>query len=230
MILAGDVGGTKTNLGLFERGRTAPRLVRSDKFHSPDFPGLAAVIDAFLGAGAGPAGDRGRLLRHPRAGDREPGEHPQPRLGGGRRADRRRDRGSRRLALINDLVATAEGIPLLRPERGGGAPGGETPGPDGEPGADRRRHRARHGACCRGRGPLGARPLRRGARRLSATDRGRDRPAPLSARALRPGEQSSGWCPGWACSTSTASCGTCGRCRRPRGCARRSAAGRTRRR
>ena len=52
MILAGDVGGTKTNLGLFEReGDGGLRLVRSDKFHSPDFPGLSAVIHAFLGAG-----------------------------------------------------------------------------------------------------------------------------------------------------------------------------------
>ena len=55
MILAGDVGGTKTNLGLFEReGDGGLRLMRSDKFHSPDFPGLPAVIHAFLGAGAGP--------------------------------------------------------------------------------------------------------------------------------------------------------------------------------
>jgi glucokinase len=56
MILAGDVGGTKTNLGLFEREGEGLRLVRADKFHSPDFPGLAAVIHAFLG------GDRGASI------------------------------------------------------------------------------------------------------------------------------------------------------------------------
>ena len=58
MILAGDVGGTKTNLGLFERQGEGLRLVRSDKFHSPDFPGLSAVVHAFLGAG--PRCDRSR--------------------------------------------------------------------------------------------------------------------------------------------------------------------------
>ena len=113
MILAGDVGGTKTNLGLFEAsgGRGCGASARA-KFHSPDFPGLSAMVHAFLDDTAAPYGHRGRLLRHPRAGDREPGEHPQPRLGDGRRAGGR-GLHVRHVALINDLVATAEGIPLL---------------------------------------------------------------------------------------------------------------------
>ena len=153
----------------------------------------------------------------------EPGEHSQPRLGGGRPADRRGDRG-RALALINDLVATAEGIPLLKANEVAVLQEG-SPEPDGEPGADRRRHRPRHGLSAARRRPLGARPVRGGARRLSATDGGRDRSAPLSARAFRTGEQRAGGVRDRACSTSTTSCGTCGRCRRARGCAKRSAAG-----
>ncbi len=118
MILAGDVGGTKTNLGLFERAGDGLRLVRSDKFHSPDFPGLSAVIHAFLGAG--PAGSQpvGSIeaacfgIPGPVSDNRA----STPNLawvvdGPAISADIRVER----LALINDLVATAEGIPLLKP-------------------------------------------------------------------------------------------------------------------
>ncbi len=46
-LLAGDVGGTKTQLGLFEPGRTRPvqRVVR--EFVTTDYPDLTAVISAF---------------------------------------------------------------------------------------------------------------------------------------------------------------------------------------
>jgi len=50
MILAGDVGGTKTLLGLFEPGPPL-RPVRVASFRSGDFPSLAAILEAF-GAGA----------------------------------------------------------------------------------------------------------------------------------------------------------------------------------
>jgi glucokinase len=113
MILAGDVGGTKTNLGLFEREGDRLRLARSDKFHSPDFPGLSAVIHAFLGAGtireeieAACFGIPGPVIEN---------RASTPNLAwvvdGGRIAA---DIRVERLALINDLVATAEGIPLLK--------------------------------------------------------------------------------------------------------------------
>ncbi len=48
MILAGDIGGTKTNLGLFEvkDGKLQPHLQRS--FPSKDYVGLEAILTAFM--------------------------------------------------------------------------------------------------------------------------------------------------------------------------------------
>jgi glucokinase len=49
MILAGDVGGTKVHLALynFEGGRLKP--VRDQKFPAPSLPTLDAVVKQFLG-------------------------------------------------------------------------------------------------------------------------------------------------------------------------------------
>src|ERR1035441_9266739 len=48
MILAGDVGGTKVHLALydFECGRLKP--VRDEKFPAPEFATLDAVVETFL--------------------------------------------------------------------------------------------------------------------------------------------------------------------------------------
>jgi len=51
MILAGDVGGTKTNLGLFRRVDETLVSVREASFSSQDFPSLEAMITEFLAAG-----------------------------------------------------------------------------------------------------------------------------------------------------------------------------------
>lgn len=48
MLLAGDVGGTKTLLGLFERGTGRPRAVAVDEFVTLDFDGLEAIVERFL--------------------------------------------------------------------------------------------------------------------------------------------------------------------------------------
>jgi glucokinase len=53
-VLAGDVGGTKTALALFEKGPQGPVLVREDTLPSRGFDTLEAAIDRFL-AGARPA-------------------------------------------------------------------------------------------------------------------------------------------------------------------------------
>jgi len=55
VILAGDVGGTKTALGLFEREGAGLRLTREATLASRDFDSLEAAIDHFLDAG--PRGD-----------------------------------------------------------------------------------------------------------------------------------------------------------------------------
>ena len=51
MILAGDVGGTKTALALFEEGRDGLALVREAALPSREFSSLEAVIARLLGTG-----------------------------------------------------------------------------------------------------------------------------------------------------------------------------------
>lgn len=112
MILAGDIGGTKTNLGLFEAAAGRPRKLRGQSFASRDFPGLLPILEIFL-----------------------EGERPDIRaacfgIAGPVRANRvetpnlpwiivGEDIASRfaipRVELINDLVAMAEGISALAP-------------------------------------------------------------------------------------------------------------------
>lgn len=48
MILAGDIGGTKTNLGLFESRDGDATLVRQRSFPSTDYPGLGEILKEFL--------------------------------------------------------------------------------------------------------------------------------------------------------------------------------------
>ncbi len=48
MILAGDIGGTKTRLGLFTRTDARPELVVMEAYSSPDASGLEDMIERFL--------------------------------------------------------------------------------------------------------------------------------------------------------------------------------------
>lgn len=50
VILAGDVGGTKTHLGLFRVENGAPLLLREYRYATADFPSLEKVCIDFLGA------------------------------------------------------------------------------------------------------------------------------------------------------------------------------------
>lgn len=47
MILAGDLGGTKTLLGLFERGEPRPRHITSHAYPTQEFDSFTAILDAF---------------------------------------------------------------------------------------------------------------------------------------------------------------------------------------
>lgn len=114
MILAGDVGGTKTRLGLFKEVGGKRRLVREAVLASREYPSLEAMIQEFMARGpervgraalgvAGPVID-GRShvvnLRWP--------------------VDvRRLSRALQieRVHVVNDLEATAWGIPELPPRK-----------------------------------------------------------------------------------------------------------------
>jgi glucokinase len=114
MLLAGDIGGTKTLLGLFDSAPARPRptLVRS--FGTLDYDDLETMIATFLNEGhakpsaietvcfgvAGPVIDEAALLTNVPWG-----------------VDARRVRatlGFSRVALLNDLQAMAYAVPVLR--------------------------------------------------------------------------------------------------------------------
>jgi glucokinase len=108
MILAGDIGGTKTNVGLF---RATGELERQATYRSLDFAGLAAIIEDFLGdqpvtvACLGIAGPvLGNRARAPNLAWEVDGDAVARKI------------GIPVLRLINDLEATAEGILALEPE------------------------------------------------------------------------------------------------------------------
>lgn len=109
MILAGDVGGTKTNLALFRA--EGPRLSRQGlrSFPSQQYGGLEEILAEFLAGGAavdtvcigvaGPvSGGRSRVTNLPWEVDRE---------------SIRRACGANRGFLVNDLQATAFSVPAL---------------------------------------------------------------------------------------------------------------------
>jgi glucokinase len=47
MLLAGDVGGTKTLIGLFERAQPRPQPLAVHSYPTNDFPSFTAILDAF---------------------------------------------------------------------------------------------------------------------------------------------------------------------------------------
>jgi len=110
MVLAGDIGGTKTNLGLFVMGKRRPRPKTIETYSSKEAPNLEHIIDLFLdkhqaavsGACfgiAGPVHD-GRCRA-----TNLPWEVSEIGL--------KKRFGWDRVRLINDLTATAWAIPLL---------------------------------------------------------------------------------------------------------------------
>lgn len=117
MILAGDVGATKTNVGLFEIVDGAPRLVRAERIRSLEHPGLAALVADFLARE--PRVPRENIeaacfgVPGPVLDNRAVTPNLAWKIDGAQVA---REAGLPSVLLINDLVATAEGIPLLREE------------------------------------------------------------------------------------------------------------------
>jgi glucokinase len=115
MLLAGDVGGTKTLLGLFDEARPRPRLVTRRSYETNAFDSFTAILDAFArdvgdsfsvrAAAAGVAG--------PVIGDRAVLTNIDWDISGGEIAARFATKGVR---LLNDLEATAISIDVLTPD------------------------------------------------------------------------------------------------------------------
>ncbi|HEX7085059.1 MAG TPA: glucokinase [Vicinamibacterales bacterium] len=116
MLLAGDVGGTKTLLGLFSRAPNRPVPVAVETLSTPDYDGLVPMIRDFLRRQpggeprieaacfgvAGPVLDEAATLTN--VPWRVDGRAVAVAFGLGR------------VRLLNDLVAIAHSIPVLQPD------------------------------------------------------------------------------------------------------------------
>jgi glucokinase len=113
VILAGDVGGTKTQLALFEPGGSAraPRL--QQRFPCRDFPSLEALVEHFL-ASAGVRPTRAVFgIAGPVVGNRVEATNLPWHMSGDVLGEKM---GGARVTLLNDLVTTAWGLGELAPE------------------------------------------------------------------------------------------------------------------
>ncbi|HZM89947.1 MAG TPA: glucokinase [Blastocatellia bacterium] len=114
MILAGDIGGTKTNLGLFDVAGGALRPRNQQSFPSKRYEGLESIVDEFLSAADRPSVDAACFgIAGPVLDDRSvtpnlPWVVKSESLASQLKLDS--------VALINDLEATAHGIAELKPD------------------------------------------------------------------------------------------------------------------
>jgi glucokinase len=115
VILAGDIGGTRARLALYEEDGTNPEPVKHDVFQSRAYPSLESVVRAFLATGhlekvraatfgiAGPVVDQRCVATN------------FPWVVDARLVAR--DLGIPKVTLLNDLVALAFGALTVPPER-----------------------------------------------------------------------------------------------------------------
>lgn len=118
-VLAADVGGTKTLLSLHEVDDEGfQREVRSRRYASRDFPGLADLIGIFLGADLPTVSHAGIGVAGPMTVDADGGQTARTTNLPWRIDARALERtlGIGRVRLINDFHAVALGIPRLAPE------------------------------------------------------------------------------------------------------------------
>ena len=112
MILAGDIGGTKTNLGLFDIVDGTMTLRREQSYPSRNYPGLESIIDEFTsGAGvvtAACVGVAGPVIEGRSTTTNLPWLVDSQSLASLLKLNF--------VALINDLEATAHGIAELKPD------------------------------------------------------------------------------------------------------------------
>jgi glucokinase len=116
MILAGDVGGTKTLLGVFDPEPARPRLVGETRsYPTNDFPSFTAILDAFerdrrdaVSPAAVAIGVAGPVIEGRARLTNIDWDIDVSTIAA--RA------GTTRVALLNDLEATATSVPVLAPD------------------------------------------------------------------------------------------------------------------
>ncbi len=113
MILAGDIGGTKTELGCFRVEPYGLDLIHSASFVSRNYPGLKEIVQEFVGQCSEPIASACFGIAGPVQGD----EVQTPNLPWVvRGSELAAALGLPRVTLLNDLEANAHGIAVLRPE------------------------------------------------------------------------------------------------------------------
>ena len=113
LLLAADIGGTKANLALFRETPGGLVPVREGTVHSAGYASAAALLGAFLGDDAGAVGAACLGI----AGPVRNGRAVTPNLPWAvAAAEIEAALGLPAVTLVNDLVATALGIPELPPE------------------------------------------------------------------------------------------------------------------
>ncbi|MPY90110.1 MAG: glucokinase [Luteitalea sp.] len=116
MLLASDLGGTKTAVGLFKRTSGRPELLDTREFPTLDFPGLSAILVSFLQT----TGTRPSEIEAACLGVAGPIIKQVVRLSNVPwQVDSREviaTTGIRRLWLLNDVEAMAYAVSALKPE------------------------------------------------------------------------------------------------------------------
>jgi glucokinase len=110
LVLAGDIGGSKTNLGLFRRGKTRPIPEVIETYRSREAPNLESIIEKFLdkhrpSVSNACLGIAGPVINGRSKTTNLPWDVSEVRI--------RKRFGWSTVRLINDLTATALSIPLL---------------------------------------------------------------------------------------------------------------------
>jgi glucokinase len=113
MILAGDIGGTKTNLGLFDVSSGTLSKVAEKRYPSREHAGLEEIVKDFLGVTGAKVSAASFGIAGPVVDNQvHAGNLPWVIDG----ATMAKLVGLNRVRLMNDLEATAHGIAVMRPE------------------------------------------------------------------------------------------------------------------
>jgi glucokinase len=112
MILAGDVGGTKVNLGLFEERGGKLSEVALKRFPSQGYPGLEKIMEEFLRDASGRVAAASFGIAGPVVNNTVKATNLPWMVDGAVLA---RELGIQRVRLLNDLEAAAYGVGVLGP-------------------------------------------------------------------------------------------------------------------
>ena len=114
MLIAGDIGGTKTDLAIFssEAGPLSP--VAEAKVHSADYPSLQAIVKEFLAKARKPVDRACFAVAGPVIGGRVKTTN-LPWMIEENSLAQELNLNPKAVRLINDLEAVARGVPILRP-------------------------------------------------------------------------------------------------------------------